>query len=84
MADVSPEQLDQADADLVFVTTSDDPSKTKQGEVQQTPVWQGLSAVKNNKVFTVPDETWMSGIGVQAADQMLADVAKAAGVDSPQ
>ncbi|MFI9156166.1 ABC transporter substrate-binding protein [Kitasatospora aureofaciens] len=82
--EVSTEQINQADADLVFVTTADDPSKTKESEVQQTPVWQGLNAVKDNKVFTVPDETWMSGIGVQAADAMLVDIAKAAGVDAPE
>jgi iron complex transport system substrate-binding protein len=84
MMDVSPEQLDKADADLVFVTTSDDPTKTQQNQVQSTPVWQGLKAVKENKVFTVPDETWMSGIGVQAADQMLSDIAKATGVEPPK
>ncbi|MEU3495705.1 ABC transporter substrate-binding protein [Kitasatospora cineracea] len=84
MLEVSPELINQADADLVFVTTSDDPSKTKQAEVQQTAVWQGLNAVKNGKVFTVPDETWMSGIGVQAADRMLGDIASAAGVDAPK
>ncbi|MFJ8621594.1 ABC transporter substrate-binding protein [Kitasatospora sp. NPDC093550] len=84
IVEVSSEQINQADADLVFVTTADDPSKTKESEVQQTPVWQGLNAVKNNKVFNVPDETWMSGIGVQAADAMLVDIAKAAGVDAPK
>ncbi|WP_329561630.1 ABC transporter substrate-binding protein [Kitasatospora sp. NBC_01266] len=80
MMDVSPEQLDKADADLVFVTTADDPSKTQQSQVEATPLWQNLKAVKANKVFNVPDETWMSGIGVQAADQMLNDIAKATGV----
>ncbi|GAA2135005.1 iron-siderophore ABC transporter substrate-binding protein [Kitasatospora kazusensis] len=84
MLDVSPEQINQADADLVFVTVSDDPTKTKESEVQNTPVWKGLNAVRNNKVFNVPDETWMSGIGVQAADAMLVDIAKAAGVDAPK
>jgi len=84
MLEVSPEQINQADADLVFVTVSDDPTKTKQSEVQGTAVWKGLNAVKNSKVFNVPDETWMSGIGVQAADAMLADIAKAAGVDAPK
>ncbi|MGW6915255.1 ABC transporter substrate-binding protein [Kitasatospora sp. NPDC054939] len=84
MLEVSAEQINQADADLVFVTVADDPTKTKQSEVQGTPVWQGLNAVKNNKVFTVPDETWMSGIGVQAAEQMLLDIAKAAGVEAPK
>ncbi|MFE7558696.1 ABC transporter substrate-binding protein [Kitasatospora sp. NPDC057500] len=84
MLEVSAEQINQADADLVFVTVADDPTKTKQSEVQNTPVWQGLNAVKNNKVFNVPDETWMSGIGVQAAEAMLVDIAKAAGVDAPK
>lgn len=84
MMDVSAEQIDKADADLVFVTVADDPSKTQQSQVQSTPVWKSLNAVQNNHVFNVPDETWMSGIGVQAADQMLGDIAKAAGVPAPQ
>ncbi|GAA1965892.1 iron-siderophore ABC transporter substrate-binding protein [Catenulispora subtropica] len=84
MLEVSPEQIGKADADIVFVTTSDDPSKTKETEVQGTAVWKDLPAVKENRVFTVPDETWMSGIGVQAAEQMLGDIAKAAGVELPK
>ncbi|MFE9399667.1 ABC transporter substrate-binding protein [Streptomyces flavidovirens] len=84
MLDVSPEQIDKAEADLIFVTLADDPSKTKQKDVTSNPVWKDLKAVKNDKVFTVPDETWMSGIGVQAAQHMLADVAKAAGVELPK
>ena len=84
MKDVSPEEIDQADADLVFVTTADTPDKTQQKQVTSNPVWKSLPAVKNGKVFTVPDETWMSGIGVQAAEQMLKDVAKATGVELPK
>ncbi|NUR31959.1 MAG: iron-siderophore ABC transporter substrate-binding protein [Catenulispora sp.] len=84
MLEISPEQIGKADADLVFVTTSDDPSKTKETEVQGTSVWKDLPAVKEHRVFTVPDETWMSGIGVQAADQMLLDIAKATGVEAPK
>ncbi|MGC0314016.1 ABC transporter substrate-binding protein [Kitasatospora acidiphila] len=84
MLDVSPEQIDKADADLVFVTVADDPTRTQQSQVQSTPVWRSLNAVKSGKVFNVPDETWMSGIGVQAADQMLNDIAKAAGVALPK
>ncbi|GAA2022283.1 iron-siderophore ABC transporter substrate-binding protein [Catenulispora yoronensis] len=84
MLEVSAEQIGKADADLVFVTTSDDPSKTKETEVQGTAVWKDLPAVKAGHVVNVPDETWMSGIGVQAADQMLVDIAKATGVDAPK
>ena len=84
MLEVSPEQIGKAEADLVFVTTSDDPSKTKETEVQGTAVWKDLPPVKENRVFTVPDETWMSGIGVQAADRMLLDIAQATGVEAPK
>ncbi|WP_075779470.1 ABC transporter substrate-binding protein [Streptomyces acidiscabies] len=83
MKDVSPEQIDQADADLIFVTTADTPDKTQEKQVTSNPVWKDLPAVKAGKVFNVPDETWMSGIGVQAAEQMLKDVAKATGVTLP-
>jgi iron complex transport system substrate-binding protein len=84
MLEVSAEQINKADADLVFVTVADDPNKTKESEVQGTAVWKGLTAVKAGKVFNVPDETWMSGIGVQAADAMLVDIARATGVPAPQ
>lgn len=40
-----------------------------------------MKAVRNNRVFPVPDETWMSGIGVQAANLVLDDLAAAHGVD---
>ncbi|TJZ44034.1 iron-siderophore ABC transporter substrate-binding protein [Streptomyces piniterrae] len=84
MLDVSPEEIDKADADLVFVTVADTPDKTQQKDVTSNPVWKDLPAVKNDKVFDVPDETWMSGIGIQAAEHMLADVAKATGVKLPK
>ncbi|MFF9784799.1 ABC transporter substrate-binding protein [Streptomyces nigrescens] len=84
MLDVSPEQIDKADADMVFVTVADDPDKTQQKDVTSNPVWKDLRAVKDHKVHNVSDETWMSGIGIQAAEHMLVDVAKATGVALPK
>ncbi|WP_067824103.1 ABC transporter substrate-binding protein [Nocardia inohanensis] len=84
MTEVSPEQIDQADADFIFVATIDDPGKTQKDTFTTSPVWKDLAAVKGGKVIEVPDETWMSGIGVQAANRMLDDVAKATGVPAPQ
>ncbi|MFG2893494.1 ABC transporter substrate-binding protein [Streptomyces sp. NPDC048248] len=84
MLDVSPEEIDKAEADMVFVTVADDPDKTQKKDVTSNPVWKDLDAVKDHKVFDVPDETWMSGIGIQAAEHMLADVAKATGVQLPK
>ncbi|MEU8846517.1 iron-siderophore ABC transporter substrate-binding protein [Streptomyces sp. NPDC048564] len=83
MKDVSPEEIDQADADLIFVTAADAEDKTQKKQVVSNPVWKDLPAVKDGTVFEVPDETWMSGIGVQAAEEMLKDVAKATGVELP-
>ncbi|MFJ2836642.1 ABC transporter substrate-binding protein [Nocardia sp. NPDC087230] len=83
MLEVSPEQIDGADADLIFVATIDDPGKTPKNAVTSSPVWRDLAAVQNGKVYEVPDETWMSGIGVQAAQRMLADIAQATGVPLP-
>jgi iron complex transport system substrate-binding protein len=83
MKDVSPEEIDQADADLIFVTSADAEDKTQKKQVTSNPVWKDLPAVQDGKVFEVADETWMSGIGVQAAEEMLKDVAKATGVELP-
>jgi iron complex transport system substrate-binding protein len=42
-----------------------------------------MEAVQNDKVFNVADEIWMSGIGIQAARLVLADLAGATGMDLP-
>ncbi|WP_327118941.1 iron-siderophore ABC transporter substrate-binding protein [Nocardia sp. NBC_01730] len=83
MKEVGPEQIDQVDADLIFVATIDDPGKTDKNTITAGPIWRDLHAVKNGKVFDVPDETWMSGIGVQAAQRMLADIAHVTDVQLP-
>lgn len=83
MKEVSPEQIDLADADMIFVATIDDPSKTEKNAVTTSKVWQDLGAVKSGKVIEANDEVWMSGIGIQAARAMFADIAKATGVELP-
>ncbi|MDA3645344.1 iron-siderophore ABC transporter substrate-binding protein [Saccharopolyspora indica] len=79
--EISPELIDQADADAVFVTTAVSPEKTQQKAVEASALWTRMGAVRDNRVFPVPDETWMSGIGVQAANLVLTDLARAFGVD---
>jgi len=81
--EVGPEEIDLADADLVFVTVADDPEKTEQEAAMDSPLWAEMEAVKNDQVFNVADEIWMSGIGIQAARQVLADLAEATGVELP-
>jgi iron complex transport system substrate-binding protein len=84
IAEIGPELIDRANADYVFVCTYGDPDKTQQKAFQASPLWNQLPAVKNQRVFPVSDDTWMTGIGVQGAQLILDDIAKAAGVDAPR
>jgi iron complex transport system substrate-binding protein len=79
--EISPELIDRADADVVFVSTAVSPEKTQKQAVESSPLWAQMGAVKNGKVIDVKDEVWMSGIGVQAANLVLDDLATAFGVD---
>lgn len=78
MKELSPEQYEQIDGDLVFYTNpGGDPKATTMDKV--TGLWTSLDAVKNEKVHEVSDETWMVGIGVVGANQILDDVEKILG-----
>ncbi|MFE4449972.1 ABC transporter substrate-binding protein [Streptomyces sp. NPDC056796] len=69
--DVSPEKIDQADADVVFHSTYGDAEKSKETRTVGSGLWKNMGAVKNGKVFAVEDELWIQGIGYTAADRIL-------------
>jgi iron complex transport system substrate-binding protein len=71
---VSTEQINQADADWIFVGSYGDPAKTQQGSIQGNPLWQTLNGVKAGHAKNVSDETWYLGLGLLAADQVLAEL----------
>ena len=73
-ATISAEQLEMADADIVFTThygPADDTTKT---ELTTNPLWDQLSAVQAGDVYEVPDDHWMLGIGIGAANLVLDDI----------
>ncbi|MEU9063568.1 iron-siderophore ABC transporter substrate-binding protein [Streptomyces sp. NPDC048430] len=69
--DVSPEKIDQADADVVFHSTYGDAEKSEQKQTVSSGLWKNMGAVKAGKVFPVEDELWIQGIGYTAADKIL-------------
>lgn len=71
MAYISAEQVDLADADVIFSTTYGDPGATTKGAV--TGVWDFLEAVPDC-AFEVDDEEWMLAIGPIGAGIVLDDV----------
>jgi iron complex transport system substrate-binding protein len=73
---VSPERVSEVDGDVIFVAAYGEKAAAKQAEVTAGPLWGALSAVKAGKAHVVPDETWMTGIGVTAAGKILDDLEK--------
>lgn len=73
-AEVSAENIDQADADVIFTGVYGDPKATDKEAVQSNPLWRNLKAVKAGHAYEVPDETWYLGLGVTAAMTVLDDL----------
>jgi iron complex transport system substrate-binding protein len=73
-AEISPEKMDEADADWIFTGVYGDPSKTKRDTAESNPLWKNLGAVKAGQAKDVPDETWYLGLGVTAAEEVLDDL----------
>lgn len=73
-AEISAENIDQADADYIFTGVYGDPKATDKSKAQGNPLWKNLGAVKAGHAFDVPDETWYLGLGVTAAEEVLADL----------
>jgi iron complex transport system substrate-binding protein len=73
MAYISPEQIEMADADVLFATTYGDPAATTKEKV--TALWGNLKAVQNGCQFDIEDDEWMLGIGLIGAGIILDDVA---------
>ncbi|MEU3427172.1 ABC transporter substrate-binding protein [Streptomyces gardneri] len=73
-AEVSPEKIDEADADWIFTGVYGDAKATKKDAAQTNPLWKNLTAVKAGQAKDVPDETWYLGLGVTAANSVLDDL----------
>lgn len=71
---VSAERLTEVDGDFIFIAAYGEKSAAEQSKITAGPLWSTLSAVKSGKTQVVADETWMTGIGVTAANKILDDL----------
>ncbi len=78
--EIGEEQIRQADADHVFVTTSSR-GEAAQERFLRNPLWKQLGAVRAGRVHDVRDETWMTSVSLQGAHLVLDDLAEVFGVD---
>ena len=72
MAYISPEQFEQADADVIYTSVYGDPAETTRADV--TGLWGNLDAVASGCQFEVADDEWMIGIGLIGANIVLDDL----------
>ncbi len=72
--EVSPEQIGQADGDLVFSASYGDEGQTAAAQITSGGLWQGLSAVQRGRAFEVGDDRWFLAIGPLGAGLVLDDL----------
>lgn len=71
----SMEALDKLDGDYIFLVYSDYfPGSIKKESFVSDPIWSQLSAVKQENVCEVPNNIWIAGRSILAANQILIDV----------
>lgn len=79
-AEISPERIDEADADWIFTGVYGDAKATQRDTARSNPLWKNLKAVKEGRAKDVSDETWYLGLGVTSAvlvlDDLRADLVK--------
>jgi iron complex transport system substrate-binding protein len=72
-AEITLEQIAEVDADYIFITGyAQDDSELE--TFLESPLWQTLGAVQNNRAIDVNDDAWIAGLGVQSANAVLDDL----------
>ncbi|PKG22635.1 ABC transporter substrate-binding protein [Niallia nealsonii] len=57
---ISQEVLPDFDADAIFVVVnSDDEAQTAFKQLEESPIYQGMKAVKNNHIYVISDQPWL-------------------------
>lgn len=72
--EVGPEQIGQADGDLLFSASYGDEGRTAAAQITSGGLWQGLSAVQQGRAFEVSDDRWFLAIGPLGAGLVLDDL----------
>jgi iron complex transport system substrate-binding protein len=73
-AELSPEQLTLADADVVLYSSYGDPGDSGEQAVVAGPLWPRLTAVQQGRAYAVEDDIFYTGIGLTAAGLQLEEL----------
>lgn len=79
---ISEEEIGMADADVLLYTVYDNEDiESYVTGLHDRPLWTTLGAVQRGDAHAVPDSTWMSGVGIFGAHEILDDLAAIFGTD---
>lgn len=73
-AEISAENISEADGDLLFWTSYGTPDATGETSVIQSTGWKNLSAVSSGHAHRVNDDTWFLGLGPTGANLIVKDL----------
>ncbi|MBE9373492.1 iron-siderophore ABC transporter substrate-binding protein [Saccharopolyspora sp. HNM0983] len=73
-AEVSRENIGEADGDLLFHGAYGETGAQQQDRITGSQQWQTLDAVRSGNAHEVPDDLWYLGLGPIAADRVLDDM----------
>jgi iron complex transport system substrate-binding protein len=74
MIEISQEQINLMDGDVIFLSVYGDPIETELDRFTDSPLWQTLGAVQSGSVYRVSDDHWFLGIGFIGANHVLDDI----------
>lgn len=69
--EISPEEIDKADADYIFYSSYGDPDATGENKIVSSSAWQNLQATKKGHVHRVDDGLWGLGLGPVGATKII-------------
>jgi iron complex transport system substrate-binding protein len=70
-ATLSLENLDEANAEVIYTTVYGPEQDTDMEQALRLPSWRALDAVRAGAVHEEPDDVWMLGIGTTGAGKVL-------------
>ncbi|ALD62815.1 ABC transporter substrate-binding protein [Arthrobacter sp. LS16] len=73
-AEISAENLADADSDWLFYTSYGTPEATGEKAAVEGPLWGQMQAVKDGQAIRVNDDVWFLGLGPTGANQILDDL----------
>jgi iron complex transport system substrate-binding protein len=77
--EVSPEQVTQADGDLLFHAAYGADGAAAAEQVTAGPLWRSIPAVAEGRAVAVDDDRWFLGLGPLGAGLVLDDLEELAG-----